>query len=129
MSKNQNRMSSHKECEQCQQGHMCSDLKRELSKLIGNQSIGRKSNLKSTGHIDVIAKFVPERDRDEQKQEMVIKLRSYAIPELYIDVLVKRFVCNYNYHEIAQELSILSWQTVKSMLNKAMQLLKERGYK
>lgn len=64
----------------------------------------------------------------EREAEFRDRLGSYGIEDIRIDVLTLKFVYGLSFAQIAEELHIPSRNTVQYIYNKALNLLRERGF-
>lgn len=104
---------------------MCKHLEAELARLIPNQCFHGIP-------VDFIDKLRGEEissDREVQKLEMFSKLKSYSLPEIYANVLVLKFVNQWSFADIALELDMPHKITAWEVYQRALKLLRERGYK
>lgn len=93
--------------------------------MIPNQSISAVG----VNYIDSLRNKEISQDREVQRLEMLHKLKEYALPELYRKVLVLRFVQQWTFEDIAEELDIPHKVTAWEIYVKALELLKERKYR
>lgn len=120
------RMTSHKHCKICQSGRMCKDLESELSRL--NSNLQSKSARCFVG-IENLSAVVENEDKEAQIAALAEKLKRYALPEIYIDVMIRICIHNWSLAETAEDLHIVSREQVRRIYNKGLELLKERKFK
>ncbi len=116
---------NHHACKTCQTGKMCKDIERELSRLTGGLFGGVESL--RPGIENIASKVEPE-DKDDQALLLAAKLKLYALPNIYVDVIVLVCVNNWSFAEVAQQLDIVSRQQARWIYNRGLELLKERGF-
>lgn len=104
---------------------MCQEMNKTLARLISNTSISAKP----VAYIDQLRGNEEAMDLNIATLNMIDKLKSFALPDIYVAVIVHRFVGNWDYAEIAKELNLVSWQTAMNICNNGLALLKERGYR
>lgn len=104
--------------------YICQHLEKELASLVSNQSVHGHP----VSYIETFRNTVSE-SKEEQSLEMYDKLKAFALPEIYSMVLILRFVNNWSFSEIADELDIPSRQTAHAIYKRGLELLRERGYK
>ena len=78
--------------------------------------------------LDRVVTSTKAETKDEQAANMRAKLKAFALPSIYISVLIRRFVYGWSYDEIATALSIPHRQTVHKIYLRSLELLREREY-
>jgi DNA-directed RNA polymerase specialized sigma24 family protein len=74
--------------------------------------------------------IVPESISSGQDEESFrLKLKLFGLPQIQIEILVRRYFYDLNLRDIAKELNIISASTVLNQLNKALDDLRSRGFK
>lgn len=117
---------THAHCKACKGGVICPDLQRRLSDLNSNrQSKAAKKRL----CIENVPAVSVEESTEDQISDLIEKLKSYALPEIYIEVLIRIAVFKWSFNEAADDLSIVSAYRVRDIYNRGIDLLKERKYK
>lgn len=120
------RIGNHRGCPVCQTGVICKELERELAKCNASQQSKR-----AIAHIGIenLAIADTSENKEEQLETLADKLRKYALPPIYVDVIIYVCVHNWNFSEIAEALNIVSWQRARTIYNQGIELLRERGYR
>lgn len=119
------RLEEHSNCSKCKTGVMCPMLEADLSKLISPISI----KAQSISYIDHMPAVGEEEPWERSMRDLVAKLKSYALPELYIAVMVLREIYNWGLKEISDELNMTGSKAVWYVNKRAKELLRERKYK
>jgi hypothetical protein len=99
-------------------------LERELASVYSKNSV----HATPTEYIEVFRNEAEEEDRYEQAIVMANKLKSFALPDLHINIIVFRMVYNWSFGDISRELCIPSRQTAFNIYKRTLELLRERGY-
>lgn len=113
---------NHRQCRTCQSGRMCKEVERELSRLT--------VSLRESPHagIENKSQSIEPEDREIQSAVLAAKLKCYALPDIYVDVIIRVCVNNWSFADIASDLNIVSRQQARWIYNRGIALLKERGF-